>query len=422
MVTNQAGQPPKATKDDMWEEPPMNQGGSGLVGFGKGGGSSLFKDIGIALVVSAVVVFIMSMMGWGSWLTKTEFNKLWGDVATKASLTTMQADVTARQGQVQTALDGIPAKVQALTAESNKSLTAQIIAMATKSELANYVSKSDINNYATKNELTNSTSGFVSKSNFDALQTTVNDMPNSATWSQTQTKITELETQLVELNKKVADLQATPIPTSTSSSTSNSTSTAVNGQVTASIISYSYISVLGSSNDAPTALRFEPAQHSSIDDTPTQPSANYTLCKFGSSSTGYWLNKMSSQHFQLQIQNNTGKTLNNIRINLMFVWVKSDGTQFDIPIGTTTTVTSLGNPQWTNVGNYPAYTAWITNTTSSSLLGNLWNFTQAPGTVSYYSSLTLNLPIVTTPATALILPSEEWFAIPIIKIEGYATS
>ena len=81
-------------------------------------------------------------------------------------------------------------------------------------------------------------------------------------------------------------------------------------------------------------------------------------------------------------------------------------------------VTSMGNPQWTQVGYDQTYTSWATGSTSS-ILGSLWSFSQSQGTASYYSTLTINLPIASTVPTALVLPGASWYAIPILKILSY---
>jgi TolA-binding protein len=262
------------------------------------------------------------------------------------------------------------------------------------------------------------------KSEVSTLQTSVTNAGTSEQADVTALKqqIAQLTAQITTLTSNVTALQSTPTPTSTSSSSGGATGTGVatNGQVTAQIISYSYNTIFNGNTSAPTVLTFTPTQDGLLSANATPPTNTATLVAVNGS-TKQWVEATSSQQFQLQIQNQTGKTISNIQLQLAFVFIKNDGTQVTLPSGVTYAMSSMGNPQWSNAGNDPTYTAWATGSTNSILSG-IWQFTQNPGTSSYYSTLTITLPIVTDPNGALNLNSLTFYAVPILKIVGFQTN
>ena len=241
-----------------------------------------------------------------------------------------------------------------------------------------------------------------------------------------------LKKQLADLTAKVAELNtkvsATPTPTPTSTNSSNTgTGTATNGQVTASIVSYTsslysgmYFNNTNSSSNG--ILSISPVKIVQYDATTENATThpNDTLVKFGDSNVPWWVNKTVTSQFQLQINNNTGKTISNIQLGLAFIFIKADGTQINVPYAPdgSFSLSSMGNPQWTNTGSDASYASWTTGA-ANSIIANLWNFSQQPGTSTYYSTLTYTLPTYTAPNSAPSLPTGTFYAVPMLKIVGY---
>ena len=251
-------------------------------------------------------------------------------------------------------------------------------------------------------------------------------------------KLADNTASLAKLQKQVDDLttkvNAQPTPTVATNTNTNTsgigTGSATNGQVTASIVSYSsslysgmYFNNTNSSSNS--ILSIAPVKSIQYDAN-TENATNHpneTLIKFGDSNVPWWVNKTVTSQFQLQINNNTGKTISNIQLGLAFIFIKADGTQINVPYAPdgSFALSSMGNPQWTNTGSDASYTSWTTGA-ANSILANLWNFGQQSGTSTYYSTLTYTLPTYATPTGAPSLPSSTIYAVPMLKIVSYVTN
>lgn len=245
--------------------------------------------------------------------------------------------------------------------------------------------------------------------------------------SSINTKITDTNTSIDALKKQITDLTAKVNTTPTPTQTNTGTGSASNGQVTATIVSYSstlYNGVYFNNSNANSngILSITPSLVSQYgpDDNNSGNHPNDSLVRIGNAQTVWWANKNSTAQFQLQINNNTGKTISNIQMSLGFVFIKSDGTQINVPYSPdgAYNLSSMGNPQWTNTGSDASYTSWATGA-SNSILASIWNFNQQPGTSTYYSTFTYTLPTCTNPNSPLPLPATTIYAVPLLKVVGY---
>ena len=264
----------------------------------------------------------------------------------------------------------------------------------------------------------------------DAVQTNLNNFKTDydKKFADSTTSMADLKKQVVDLTTKVND-----IPTSTTSSSSTSTTgtgTATNGQVTATIVSYSS-SVYGglyNNNMNPSSgsvLSISPVKDVTYESGDTQSKyPNDTLIKIGDGTNAAWFKESPiTTQFQLQITNNTGKTISSINLGLAFIFIDGYENQIDVPYtdASTYVLGSMGNPQWTVTGSSSNYASWATGANNSVLAG-LWNFTQGVGTSTYYSTFKYTLPVNGTFNTAQTLPTSPFYAVPILKINGYTTN
>lgn len=427
-MVNENDRPPVAPQEEINDDqPPMMGGGMRKIP-NMGGGSSLIRTAVVALVVTLVVVLVVNMTGQ-MWVSKTTFDTNLGNVAatidqmkTADKATTDKVKDIPTTTSINTSVADAVSKATSGVSTQLGTLTTTVNGFSQKINDASTQASSAVNQI-------NSMNGQIAslKADNEALKKQVSDLKSGGGSSGiSTTDYNNLVNDVKNLKSDVATLKSSGGGTSTTitggggsgvggSSSGTGTATSADGKTKVSIISYSYTNIFGGNTSAPAVLTFTPQRY---DPPPTQTTPNTTKVSIPGSSDVIWLNNTTSQNFQMQIQNNTGKTITDIQISLAFMWIKSDGTQISLPSYTTYSMSSMGNPQWTNTANDPTYTAWMTGS-SNSVLGSIWSFSQAPGTTSYYSSLTIALPVSSNTTAPLSMPALSWYAVPIVKVISY---
>ena len=316
-----------------------------------------------------------------------------------------------------TALEASNVKQDATIATLNtQSNTANLQALITANGKDIAVLQSKLDSIKTQNVDTSNLVDKTSlKTQIDTLQAKIDTLTKDDT---------DLKKQLADLIIKVNSQPAptTPTPTSSSSTSNSSTmgnNTVSNGLVSATLVTYnsfnSFNSFFSSNANAPQVLTFTPVVSSYWDENNTTNPTS-TLASTGSG-TYKWISPKPSQQFQIMITNNTGKTISNIQLALAFQWVDGNVAQVILPDQVTYTLNSMGNPQWT-LGSYDQTYASFRTGSANSLLAGFWNFSQNPGSISYFSTLTINLPNTQSKSSALNLPAT-WYGVPLLKIISY---
>jgi hypothetical protein len=190
--------PPKLTEEELMmkeaNQPSMMSETPAKSGFKLGGG--LLPMIVIAVIISLVVFIGMGALGLSSYVSKSDFTTNLGNVS--KTIEQVTSDMAKKQGEVTTAIQGIPATVKQSITDTNKTLTEQLNDM--KGEVGTYSTKildatnqanksvSDLGTYKTQ---TDQKIADLTKANTD-LTTKVTTL--TATVTAYETRIAKLET------------------------------------------------------------------------------------------------------------------------------------------------------------------------------------------------------------------------------------
>jgi len=410
---NQPSDFPEPVQQPMGMPPPQSGGNMGRL-----------MQIVLTVVISAVVTFVMTNMLFPT-VTKSDF---------ESNLKNITSDISNLKGSV-TTISELQQKVSTIAGMQTTINKLQTDYQALQNTLNNpnsqYAKQGDLTNLQNtvngiNSSINNSVANSQSVKDLQAQNKILNDAKDAqAKTLEAQSKTIAEHTKAIdELKNKTSTTTTTGTGTTGTTATTNAGSSTY-GSVTASLISYS--SSFGNGNtSAPQVLSFTPTFTPLGTSLPTAIQSGQTLVSMNGNY--YLMSKTISQQFQLQIANNTGKSISEIQLGLVFAFIKGDGSQFAFPSGTTFTVSSLGTPQWQNTGSDQTYTGWYTGN-SGGILGQIYNFTQSVPLGNYYSTISIRMPdnITSTVSgnttiTPIPIDSQTWYAYPVLKLAGYTAN
>jgi hypothetical protein len=354
----QGNRPPQLTPEEQNIEyqPPISEGGGNSGGRPKMGNSgSLVKSILISLIVSVVVIFGVYSMGY--FVTKGDFTKNLGSVATdignittnsKKTLDTFQTTISDLvDTKVATALKGVPTSA-ALTAATDTANKAQTTANGLQQTLT------QTQNTATSAQQT----ATKAQSDVTAMKADVEALKNGTNKdAQLAQDIDGLKGRIVVLETKVTALSATPTPTPTSTPTPTPTPNPSTG---------------------------------------TGLTATVVPGIFGNITMGYpaVLALGSTNSFQFQLANQSGKTANSIQLIVGFQVMNASNTvTIPLPDNMTASVSLQGYMgSWVRQTGGDKSQLVFSNSTGTGIFASLYNLSQPIGNLTYTVFLTLTSP------------------------------
>ena len=207
---------------------------------------------------------------------------------------------------------------------------------------------------------------FLTPEKVAALQTKVDGV--ATTSSNLANQITQHQATIDSLTKLIATLQSTINGTTTTTTTTGGTTTTTTGLVTPTIIG--------------------------------NPFTGVQYLKYDTFAT----NTTASQMLSFQINNGTGKTINNVQLGVLLqVYDGSGASLYTLPAGTVLSVTSGSNllgTIWSEQSTGVSYYRGFTNGALTGILGNIGAISQSPGTQTYSVTVAIanntgtNLPAI----------------------------
>lgn len=354
--------PPSITEDELNQPSIGAPSGGGMKLGGKVGGNFL-QTVIISLVVAIVVFVGMGMLGYGNFVTKSDFTKNVGSVAN--DLGTLKTDVASNQTSMQSSINAIPNTVSQAVTNALKDINTQL-ANATKT--ANDA-KTEADGLTAKINDVNAAGSAASTS----VTQSATNLANYQTSNDAAVKV--LQTQVTNLQNQVAALQSMPTPTATSITTPTPTSTTTTvANLPSSLIINPTIKVVSPTTGITASIIGNPFNN-----------ATYMTIQVVSGT--------NSGAFNIQLQNTTNADISGIQLAVGLAVY--DNSNSNVPVQyaglpkNRTLVSSggLSSTLWTEQSTGVPYIIGFVNQSNTGVFSNLGNLSVSANTTATYNQV-----------------------------------